>query len=218
MNEIKRSKGGKMATYIVVAILAYSIGSISFSVILGRKMGGIDVREKGSKNAGSTNVLRTVGKKAAILTLICDILKGVIAIGIALLAHAIIKETDASLLVQLAGVCVILGHTFPIFFEFRGGKGVATALGVLLMINYQIGLICLVFALVIMLFTKMVSAGSVTAAILFPILTLFINHNYIVDGNYVVFGIVVALLVIFNHRANIKRILDGTESKISLKK
>lgn len=207
-----------MATYIVVAILAYSIGSISFSVILGRKMGGIDVREKGSKNAGSTNVLRTVGKKAAILTLICDILKGVVAVGIALLAHVIIKEADASLLVQLAGVCVILGHTFPIFFEFRGGKGVATALGVLLITNYQIGLICLVFALVIMLFTKMASAGSVTAAILFPILTLFINHNYIVDGNYVIFGVVVALLVVFNHRANIKRILNGTENKISLKK
>ena len=207
-----------MAIYIVVAILAYFIGSISFSVILGRKMGGIDVREKGSKNAGSTNVLRTVGKKAAILTLICDILKGVVAVGIALLAHVIIKEADASLLVQLAGVCVILGHTFPIFFEFRGGKGVATALGVLLITNYQIGLICLVFALVIMLFTKMASAGSVTAAILFPILTLFINHNYIVDGNYVIFGVVVALLVVFNHRANIKRILDGTENKISLKK
>ncbi len=207
-----------MAIYIVVAILAYFIGSISFSVILGRKMGGIDVREKGSKNAGSTNVLRTVGKKAAILTLICDILKGVVAVGIALLAHVIIKEADASLLVQLAGVCVILGHTFPIFFEFRGGKGVATALGVLLITNYQIGLICLVFALVIMLFTKMASAGSVTAAILFPILTLFINHNYIVDGNYVIFGVVVALLVVFNHRANIKRILNGTENKISLKK
>ena len=207
-----------MAIYIVVAILAYFIGSISCSVILGRKMGGIDVREKGSKNAGSTNVLRTVGKKAAILTLICDILKGVVAVGIALLAHVIIKEADASLLVQLAGVCVILGHTFPIFFEFRGGKGVATALGVLLITNYQIGLICLVFALVIMLFTKMASAGSVTAAILFPILTLFINHNYIVDGNYVIFGVVVALLVVFNHRANIKRILNGTENKISLKK
>ena len=207
-----------MAIYIVVAILAYFIGSISFSVILGRKMGGIDVREKGSKNAGSTNVLRKIGKKAAILTLICDILKGVVAVGIALLAHVIIKEADASLLVQLAGVCVILGHTFPIFFEFRGGKGVATALGVLLITNYQIGLICLVFALVIMLFTKMASAGSVTAAILFPILTLFINHNYIVDGNYVIFGVVVALLVVFNHRANIKRILNGTENKISLKK
>lgn len=207
-----------VAVYVLVTVIAYLIGSISFSIIFSKKFAGFDVREKGSKNAGSTNVLRTVGKKAAILTLICDILKGVVAVGIALLAHVIIKEADASLLVQLAGVCVILGHTFPIFFEFRGGKGVATALGVLLITNYQIGLICLVFALVIMLFTKMASAGSVTAAILFPILTLFINHNYIVDGNYVIFGVVVALLVVFNHRANIKRILNGTENKISLKK
>ena len=207
-----------MATYIVVSILAYFIGSISFSVIIGRKMAGFDVREKGSKNAGTTNVLRTVGKKAAIITLVCDILKGVLAIGIALIAKAIMKETDGSLLVQLSGIFVILGHTFPVFFEFRGGKGVATALGVLLITNYQIGLICLVFALVIMLVTKMVSAGSVTAAILFPVLTIFIHHNYIVDGNYIIFGIIIGLLVIFNHRKNIKRILDGTENKLNFNK
>ena len=207
-----------MATYIIVTVLAYLIGSISFSVIIGRKMAGIDVREKGSKNAGTTNVLRTVGKKAAIITLICDILKGVIAIVIALIAGNIAKNTDESLLIQLAGIFVILGHTFPIFFEFKGGKGVATALGVLLITNYQIGLICLVFALIIMIFTKMVSAGSVTAAILFPVLTVFIHGHYIVQGNYIIFGIIVAALVIFNHRTNIKRILDGTENKLSFKK
>ena len=207
-----------MATYIIVSILAYLIGSISFSVLIGKKIAGIDVREKGSGNAGSTNVLRTVGKKAAAITLVCDILKGVIAVVVALIAGGIAKNTDSSLLVQLAGIFVILGHTFPIFFQFKGGKGVATALGVLLIINFQIGLICLVFALMIMAFTKMVSAGSVTAAVLFPVLTVFIHQNYVVEGNYILFGIILAAIVAFNHRSNIKRILDGTENKLSFKK
>lgn len=208
-----------MATYIIVAIIAYAIGSISFSVIFSKKFAGFDVREKGSGNAGSTNVLRTVGKKAAGLTLLCDALKGVVAIGIALLAGLIIKELDRALLVQIAGITVIIGHTFPVFFGFKGGKGVATSLGVLLITNWQIGLICLVFALLIMVLTKMVSAGSVTASILFPVLTLFIGkEHFIVEGNYLIFSIALAVMVMFNHRSNIKRILNGTENRISLKK
>lgn len=204
--------------YIVVGLIAYLLGSISFSVIFSKKFAGFDVRDKGSKNAGTTNVLRTVGKKAAALTLICDILKGVVAILVALIANKLVEGSNGELLVQIAGIFVILGHTFPIFFGFRGGKGIATALGVLLITNYQIGLICLVFALVIMLITRIVSIGSILAAILFPILTIFINENYIVGNNYIIFGILIALLVIFNHRANLKRILSGTENKLSFKK
>lgn len=208
-----------MAAYIIIAIIAYAIGSISFSVIFSKKIAGFDVREKGSGNAGSTNVLRTVGKKAAALTLICDILKGIVAILIAILIGNIVKDIDKALLVQIAAIAVVIGHTFPIFFGFKGGKGVATSLGVLLMINWQIGLICLVFALVIMVLTRMVSAGSVLAAILFPVLTLFIGKEYfIVPGNYLIFSIIIALIVAFNHRSNIKRILTGTENKISFKK
>ena len=207
-----------MATYIIVTIIAYLLGSISFSVIISKKMAGFDVREKGSGNAGSTNVLRTVGKKAAILTLICDCLKLMVAILIAVLASKIVKGTDAGLLVQLAGVAVVIGHTFPIFFKFKGGKGVATSLGVLLIINWQIGLICLVFALTLMALTRFVSLGSVSAAILFPILTIFIQENYIVPGNYIIFGVVLAAIVVFNHRANVKRLLTGTENKLSFKK
>lgn len=208
-----------VAYYIVMAIVAYAIGSISFSVIFSKKMAGFDVREKGSGNAGSTNVLRTVGKKAAALTLICDILKGIVAILIAVLLGNIVKELDGALLVQIAAVAVVIGHTFPIFFGFKGGKGVATSLGVLLLINWQIGLICLVFALVIMALTRMVSAGSVLAAILFPVLTLFIGQDYfIVSGNYFIFSVIMALIVAFNHRSNIKRILSGTENKLSFKK
>lgn len=208
-----------MAIYIIMGIVAYAIGSISFSVIFSRKFAGFDVREKGSGNAGSTNVLRTVGKKAAILTLICDTLKGIVAILVAIIISNIAKGVNGALLVQIASLAVIIGHTFPIFFEFRGGKGVATSLGVLLMVNWQIGLICLVFALVIMALTQMVSAGSVLAAILFPVLTLFLGgENFILAGNYFVFSIIMALIVMFNHRNNIGRILNGTENKLSFKK
>lgn len=212
-----------MATYIIIAVIAYLIGSINFSIILSKRMAGFDIREKGSGNAGTTNMLRSVGKKAAVITLICDILKGVVSILIAVLVGKIIKNLDNALLVQLAGIFVIIGHTFPIFFKFKGGKGIATSLGVLLMINWQIGLICLIFALVLMALTKMVSVGSIAAAILFPILVAFIDQNYIVqtsnsNWSYLVFSIIVALLVIFNHRANVQRILNGTENRLSFKK
>ena len=148
-----------MAAYIIVGIVAYLIGSISFSVIISKKMAGFDVREKGSGNAGATNMLRSVGKKAAILTLLGDALKGVVAILFAIIVGAIAKSADKSLLVQIAGILVVVGHTFPVFFGFKGGKGVATSLGVLLMTNWKIGLICLVFALVLMAVTRMVSLG-----------------------------------------------------------
>ena len=213
-----------MAVYIIMAIIAYCIGSISFSVIISKKMAGFDVREKGSGNAGSTNVLRSVGKKAAVITLVCDILKGVVAIILAMILGNIIANINKELLVQIAGIAVVLGHTFPVFFGFKGGKGVATSLGILLMTNWQIGLICLVFALVLMLLTKMVSLGSCTAAVLYPVLTLFINDNYTVltegkSGNeYFVYSIILAIIVLYNHRSNIKRILNGTENKLSFKK
>ena len=209
-----------MAAYIIVAVIAYLIGSINFSVLISKKMAGFDVREKGSGNAGTTNMLRSVGKKAAVITLLCDILKGVVSIGIALIAGNIVKNVDKAVLVQIAGILVVVGHTFPIFFEFKGGKGVATSLGVIMMINWKIGLICLVFALVIMAFSRMVSMGSVGAAILFPVLTLFINTNFIVEASgmkYFIFSVILAAIVIFNHRANIKRIANGTENKLSFK-
>ena len=210
-----------MAAYIIIAIIAYLIGSINFSVIISKRMAGFDVREKGSGNAGTTNMLRSIGVKAAVITLLCDILKGVVVILIAILIGNIVDGLDDALLVQLAGIFVIIGHTFPIFFGFKGGKGIATSLGVLLMINWQIGLICLVFALILMAITRMVSVGSIAAAILFPVLVVFIGQNYIVPVNnwsYLIFSIIIAILVLFNHRENLKRIFTGKENKISFKK
>ena len=209
-----------MVLYIVMAVIAYLIGSISFSVIISKKMAGFDVREKGSGNAGSTNMLRSVGKKAAGITLLCDILKGVVAILIAILLGNIFKDSNKELLLQIAGIAVVLGHTFPIFFGFKGGKGVATSLGILLVSNWQIGLICLVFALLLMILTRMVSLGSCAAAVLYPVLTLFIDEHYIVSegSGYLVYSIILAVIVLFNHRENIKRIMNGTENRVSFKK
>ena len=206
-----------MIMYVLKAIIAYLIGSVNFSVILSKKMAGFDLREKGSGNAGTTNMLRTVGKGAAALTLICDVLKGVVAIGIAILMGKTGADIDKALLVQIAGIAVVLGHTFPIFFQFKGGKGVATSLGVLLLSNWQIGLICLVFGLLLIILTRMVSLGSCAAAVLYPVLTLFIHEHYIVsEGNdYFIYSILLAIIVLWNHRANIKRIMSGTENRIS---
>ena len=214
-----------MVIYIIVLIMAYLIGSINFSIILSKKMAGFDVREKGSGNAGTTNMLRTVGKKAALITLLCDILKGVVPVLLAVLIGNIANNFGAEIrvdyLAQIAGNSTVIGHTFPIYFGFKGGKGVASSLGLILIINWQIGLICLVFALLVMAITRMVSLGSITAAILFAVLVIFnIGSEYYIvqNGNYRIFGIVLAAIVIFNHRSNIKRILSGTENKLSFKK
>ena len=213
-----------MLSYVIVAIVAYLIGSVNFSVIISKKMAGFDIREKGSGNAGSTNMLRSIGKKAAVVTLICDVLKGVVAIILAIIIGKIAKNVDRELLVQIAGILVVLGHTFPIFFGFKGGKGVATSLGVVLISNWKIGLICLVFSLLVMALTRMVALGSCSAAVLFPVLTLFINENYTLltaekkGSTYFIYSVILAVIVLYNHRSNIKRILEGNENKLSFKK
>lgn len=213
-----------MIEYMIMAIIAYCIGSLNISIFISKKMGGFDLREKGSNSTGATNVLRTLGKKAAAITLLFDILKGIVAIAISMIIGNIMKETNQELLLQIAGIAVVIGHTFPIFFGFKGGKGVATSIGILLMSNWKIGLICLVFALVLIILTRMVSVGSCAAAILFPVLTLFINDSYTVlaegkNGNtYFVYSVILAVIVLYNHRSNIKRLLNGTENKLSLKK
>ena len=206
-----------MIIYVLVLIMAYLIGSINFSILISKKMAGFDVREKGSNNAGTTNVLRTVGKKAAAITLICDILKGVVAVLLAILI-AKISSKNAALLAQIAAIEVVIGHTFPVFFGFKGGKGVATSLGILLLINWKIGLICLIFGVALIAVTRMVSLGSISAAILFAILTIFIQDSYIANGNYIVFAFMLAGFIIFNHRKNLVRIFKGEENRISFKK
>ena len=127
-----------MAVYILVAIIAYAIGSVNFSIIFSKKFAGFDVREKGSGNAGTTNMLRSVGKGLAALTLICDILKGVVAVLVAFWIGKIATNVKPEILVQLAGFFAVVGHTFPVYFGFKGGKGVATSLGILLLIKFVV--------------------------------------------------------------------------------
>ena len=202
------------AVYVLVGLIGYLIGSISFAIIFTKKFAGFDIREKGSKGAGTTNVLRSVGKKAAALTLICDVLKGVVVVLIAMLAGEIWSDAEVEVLKYLAGFMAMIGHTFPIYYGFRGGKGVATALGAILVINPQIGLICLIFAIVIIIATRWVSLGSILAATLFLILSIFMTD----DLGAKVISVLMAVLVVFNHRANLKRLKEGTENKISFKK
>ena len=209
--------------YIIMGIIAYLIGSINFSILISKKKAGFDIREKGSGNAGTTNMLRSVGKGAAIVTLILDILKGVVTIWLSIFYGFMLYKIwniniDYAILVQVSGILVIVGHTYTIYFGFKGGKGVATALGILLVTNWHIGIVCLVFALVLIIVSRMVSVGAICAAILFPVLTLFsYESSFIEPGNYMVFSIIIAIIVCFNHRENIKRIMNGTENKISLK-
>lgn len=213
-----------MAYYIIMGMIAYLIGSINFSILISKKKAGFDIRDKGSGNAGTTNMLRTLGAGAAVITLILDILKGVVSVWLAVFMNFIltksgVSDVSAAILVQVAGIFVILGHTFPIYYGFKGGKGVATSLGILLVTNWHIGLICLVFALVLIATTRMVSVGALGAALLFPVLTLLTDaSNFIEPGNYMIYSICIAIIVCFNHRTNIQRLMNGTENKISFKK
>lgn len=207
---------------IVIALISYLLGSVNLSIIISKLMGKGDIREQGSGNAGTTNTLRTLGKIPAIIVLIWDILKGVISV---LLAKWIITLGDASVTPDIiavnkdyamiiAAIMSVLGHNYPIYFGFRGGKGVATSLGVIIAIEWPIAIACAVFAIVMMLLTRMVSVGSVLVAILYPILTFFVGEEFHNQWLYLGFALVLAASVLFRHKSNIKRILNGTENKL----
>jgi glycerol-3-phosphate acyltransferase PlsY len=210
---------------IIVAIISYLIGSVNFSIILSRAVSGKDIRESGSGNAGATNMLRTHGKKMGVITLLLDVLKGIAAILLAVLAVKLFlggstgddATPDYSFVKYIAGVCVILGHNFPLYFGFKGGKGVATSLGVVLMLDWKAGLIVAVFALIIIVLTRYVSLGSIlggAAYILTELLTMDINKDII----RIICVIIIGGLLIIRHHANIMRLLNGTENKLGAKK
>lgn len=201
---------------ISVGVIAYLIGSINSSILISRAVMGKDIRESGSGNAGATNMLRTMGKKYAIITLVIDILKGVVALLLAMLAIKF-GAYDASMYV--AGVAVVLGHNFPVFFGFKGGKGVATSLGVILLLDWKIGLITLVIAILIMAISKYVSLGSIMAAVAFMILqivVMFVTDSF--DVTRLICVLILGGLLIIRHRANIARLRNGTENKLGSKK
>lgn len=189
---------------IIAGVAAYLIGNISPSILLGRAH-GIDIRKEGSGNAGTTNVLRVLGKKAAAATLIIDILKGTVAV---VLAGLVAGQQAAMVCV----VAVMVGHVWPVFFRFKGGKGVATAFGALCGLNPALGFSCLGVVVIVVLLTKRMSAGSITGAILFPVLAYFLEPDFIIAGS------ILALIVLWKHRSNIGRLVRGEEPKMSFKK
>lgn len=189
---------------------AYLIGSINSAIIVSKIMLHDDIRKYGSGNAGATNALRTLGKKGAIPVVIGDLLKAVIAI---LFAKLICS--DSSLAVYIAGIGVVLGHNFPIYFGFRGGKGILVSLVAILFADPKIGLIAAVSAILIMAITKYVSLGSVSGAVIFLVLGLTFRFG---DVYFCIFAAIISLLAIIRHKTNIQRLLNGTESKLSFKK
>ena len=190
--------------FVILLLIAYMLGNISPSTILA-KAKGIDIKKAGSGNAGTTNALRVLGAKAAVITLVIDIGKGFLAVFIA-------GRFLDPMQVSFCALAVFLGHVWPLLLKFKGGKGVATAFGALLALNWQLALICLGIVVLVVLVTRMVSLGSVTAALAFPFLAYFMEIEFLPAG------ICMALILIFKHRANIARILSGNESKLSFKK
>lgn len=214
---------------LVIAMVGYLIGSINLSIVLCKLMGKGDIRDHGSGNAGTTNTLRTLGKLPALIVLTFDILKGFIAIklGELLMIFGQDAVTNSELLQfafelanLVAGFAAILGHNFPIYYGFKGGKGIATSLGVIYTIEPIIGATCALFAIILMLASRMVSLGSIFGAFLYPVLVLtvgeaFSSHVEIMHKiAYFLFACTLASLAIFRHRANIDRLLNGTENKL----
>lgn len=183
--------------------LAYVLGSIPTGVIVARLFSGVDPREGGSGNIGATNVGRTAGKAAGIITLIGDVVKG------ALPVYAVWYLRHEPLLLSLVGLSVFIGHIFPLFLSFKGGKGVATALGVLVVVSPLTALFALLVFVVTLAAKRYVSLGSILAAGFFPVFLALLPGA----GVYVPMGVIMGGIIIIKHRDNIKRLAAGTENK-----
>ena len=197
-----------MMNYVIIAVIAYLLGSISFGMIVAKLAGGPNLREVGSKNTGATNVLRVMGVKVGLTVFVLDILKALVA---CIIGRVWMGLNGA----MVAGLAVVLGHNWPCFFQFKGGKGVASTLAVMLMTFPLPACICYVVAIALISATKYVSLGSITLAALFAVLVIATNW-----ANWLVIGwvIVISGLLIWRHHANIDRLLSGTENKLGSKK
>ncbi len=224
--------GTSAAAWIVVCgvfvciVIPYLLGSLNFGLIISRKKYNDDIRQHGSGNAGTTNMLRTYGKKAAVITLLGDMLKAFVAVSIGYLVADtdVVATTDAGVVVRvidhygaaIAGLFVMIGHMFPIFYKFKGGKGVATSGMVVLMISPISFLICFSIFAIIVIGTKFVSLGSCMGMMLYPIILGAFSNGQ--NGTALLTSVLMALLVVFMHRENLKRLVAGKESKISFGK
>lgn len=204
-------------TELLLLICAYLIGSIATAVWVSKGVFGIDIREHGSGNAGATNTFRVLGPKAGTFVMVVDMLKGILAIKLSLLIPYYQNPDNLTQLVNLQiglGLAAVLGHVFPIWAGFRGGKGIATLFGMVLAIQPYVALSCVGVFLLILFLTRYVSLSSIIASIAFPVLILFIFKEE--ELYYRIFAIAVALMVVLTHQKNIARLLTGTESKVPL--
>ncbi len=201
---------------VAVVLASYLLGSLSFAVIVSRLMGLNDPRSYGSKNPGATNVLRSGSKKAAILTLLLDAFKGWLPVAL-VLAYG--PEGGAAQLAAVAGLAAFLGHLYPVFFGFAGGKGVATAVGVVIGVNGLLALATLLSFAIVLYFSRYVSLASMVAAVFAPVFYLF-GHGvaWQATAPEVLSLLAMALLLVWRHRENIRRLLAGTESTFGRKK
>lgn len=201
--------------FLLFGIIAYLLGSIPTAVWVGKIKYGIDVREHGSKNAGATNTFRVLGKKAGVFVLSVDILKGFIA---SFLPYLFINDQlDSEHLIQiqiLTSILAVVGHVFPIYAGFKGGKGVATSFGVIIGVHPPAALICIVVFLIVFLISHYVSLGAIFAALSFPTSIYFIFETKSIWLNS--FAVLLCLLVLIAHRKNMKRLMNGTEGKMNL--
>ncbi len=194
-----------MLTTIVIVAVAYLIGSIASAVLVGRLLGTADPRTQGSGNPGATNMLRIGGKKAGAITLIGDMLKGLLAV---LITRAIGAGADVQ---AMAAGAAFLGHLFPVFFGFRGGKGVATALGALLGLQWSVGLLVIGTWLAMAALFRVSSLSALIAAAAAPFYMWWLRP----EPSFIIASILMAVLLYWRHRSNIRNLLDGTEGKIS---
>lgn len=189
---------------LLVCLLSYLIGSIPNGLILGKALWGVDLREHGSHNIGATNAWRTLGKVPGFLIFLLDFLKGVIGVALGMYL------AGTPLMMVLGGILAIVGHSWSLLLKFKGGKGVATGLGVIVMLMPFPALLVFLIWLVIVLITKYVSLGSIVAAACVPLFAWLFHQPM----EYVLFSILAAVFVIYRHKTNIGRLLSGTESKI----
>ncbi|MEQ1536514.1 MAG: glycerol-3-phosphate 1-O-acyltransferase PlsY [Burkholderiaceae bacterium] len=202
---------------VLAAIAAYLVGSLSFAVIVSKLMGLNDPRTFGSKNPGATNVLRSGNKSAAILTLVLDALKGYIPVALVQWFGKDYGLSDGT--VAMVGIAAFLGHLYPVFFKFVGGKGVATALGVVFGVHWALGLLCVASFAIIVYFFRYVSLASLVAAAFAPVAYLFGDRVLWSADKYITLMLfVMAMFLMYRHGANLTRLIKGTEPKLGDKK
>jgi glycerol-3-phosphate acyltransferase PlsY len=204
--------------YILFGLIAYILGSIPSAVWIGKKYYGVDVREQGSKNAGATNTFRVLGKNAGIIVLLMDVIKGVLAVSTPYFVNQFLNVNwtyEYLIHIQLiAALSAIIGHVFPLFANFKGGKGVATSLGVIVALHPPTALVCFILFFIVFLVFNYVSLGAIVASISFPIVIYFVFNEDDVWLN--LFSVFLGLAVIIAHKKNIKRLINKEESKMSL--